>query len=122
MANWIIQSLSSYFGISYLFILCHFEVYRRRKCKKIFTSLKKTYLINNIILQATNEVQPFQTNKVLANDNEDVQKVKQINHAKSLNKIANFVFIMLLTIFNIGFWTVVFLERSKPAEYYITEP
>ena len=52
---------------------------------------------------------------------EEVQKLKQISHAKFLNKTGNIVFVILLTIFNIVFWTVAFSERYKPAEYYITE-
>ena len=75
-----------------------------------------------IILQSTTEVRFFKTKILCAIDDEEVQKGKQIKHAKFLNTIGNVVFIILLTIFNIGFWTVVFLERSKPAEYYITEP
>ena len=43
-----------------------------------------------------------------------------MNHAKFLNKIARIVFIILLGIFNVGYWTVAYLEHFRPVEYYIT--
>ena len=50
-----------------------------------------------------------------------MQKEDQMmKHARFLNKIARTVFIILLAIFNVGFWTVAFLEHSKPPEYYTT--
>ena len=55
-------------------------------------------------------------------DDKDIKtpKMAAMNHAKFLNTIASVVFIILLAFFNVGFWTVAFLEHSRPPEYYIT--
>ena len=42
-----------------------------------------------------------------------------MNHARFMNTIAKVVFIILLVIFNVVFWTIAFMEHSRPAEYYI---
>ena len=51
---------------------------------------------------------------------EILRKDEQMKHAKFLNKIARVVFVIILAVFNVVFWTIAFLERSRPAEYYLT--
>ena len=78
-----------------------------------------------VILQATDDedvtkVQPIHINTIA--DDKDIKhsKVAAMNRAKFLNTIASVAFIILLAIFNVGFWTVAFLEHSKSPEYYTT--
>ena len=67
------------------------------------------------------KVQPFPIDEQLVIKEEKLQKEEQMmNHAISLNKIARTVFIILLAIFNVGYWSVAYLEHFRPAEYYIT--
>ena len=67
------------------------------------------------------KVQPFPIDEQLVIKEEKLQKEEQMmNHAISLNKIARTVFIILLAIFNVGYWLVAYLEHFRPAEYYIT--
>ena len=68
------------------------------------------------------KVQPFSINEQPANsvEEEKLQNEDHImNRARLLNKIARTVFIILLAIFNVGYWSVAYLEHFRPAEYYI---
>ena len=67
------------------------------------------------------KVRPLPINKQPAIEEEKLQKEDQMmKHARFLNKIARRVFIILLAIFNVGYWSVAYLEHFRPAEYYIT--
>ena len=66
------------------------------------------------------KVQPFPIDEQLVIKEEKLQKEEQMmNHAISLNKIARTVFIIILTIFNVGYWTVAYLDYFTPVEHYI---
>ena len=67
-------------------------------------------------------VEPFHKNSPSVTEDVKLQEENQMNHARFLNKVANITFIILLTIFNVWFWTIASLERIRPAEYYITRP
>ena len=67
------------------------------------------------------KVQPLPISKQQVLEEEKLQKEDQMmKHAKFLNRIARIVFIILLAIFNVGYWSVAYLEHFRPAEYYIT--
>ena len=81
-----------------------------------------------IILQATNEegikaVKPFCTNVIQPCDDKGQTKLKekqnQMDHARFMNTIAKVVFIILLVIFNVVFWTIAYLEHIRTVEFYI---
>ena len=60
------------------------------------------------------KVQPFPIEKQMEIEEEKLQKEDQMmNHAKFLNKIARTIFIILLAIFNVGYWSVAYLERQN---------
>ena len=66
------------------------------------------------------KVQPFAINEQPVVEEEKLQNEDlMMNHARILNKIARIVFIILLAIFNVGYWSVAYLEHFRPAEYYI---
>ena len=60
------------------------------------------------------KVQPFPIEKQMEIEEEKLQKEDQMmNHARFLNKIARTIFIILLAIFNVGYWSVAYLERQN---------
>ena len=82
-------------------------------CCIIFKDTKQNHVMT---------VKPFHANSPSVIEDDKLQIENQMNHARFLNKVANMIFIILLTIFNIGFWTIASLEHIRPAEYYITRP
>ena len=42
-----------------------------------------------------------------------------MDHARFMNTIAKVVFIILLVIFNVVFWTIAYLEHIRTVEFYI---
>ena len=66
------------------------------------------------------KVQPLPIDKQMAMEEEKKQKEDQMmNRARFLNKIARTIFIILLAIFNVGYWTVAYLDYFTPVEHYI---
>ena len=67
-------------------------------------------------------VKPFHANSTSVIEDDKLKEENQMNYARFLNKVANMTFVILLAIFNVGFWTIALLEHIRPAEYYITRP
>ena len=84
-----------------------------------FLTLQHAYFLQ-VTEEGVRKVRPLHINKQSEEKYEKFHKEDQIKHARFLNRAASFVFIIFLTIFNVGFWSIAFLEHFRPAEYYIT--
>ena len=68
-------------------------------------------------------VKPFCTNVLQPCDDKGQTNQKeernQMDHARVMNTIAKVVFVILLVIFNVVFWTIAYLEHIRPVEFYL---
>ena len=83
-----------------------------------FLTLRHAYFLQ-VIEDGVRKVRPLHINKQSEEKYEKLQKEAQMKHARFLNTTASIAFVIFLTIFNIVFWSIAFLEHFRPAEYYL---
>ena len=77
------------------------------------------YLINKAKTEPKIEKNLTQIEPFDANENEEQAKQQSFKHAISLNMMGKVIFIIVIILFNLLFWTVALIEHFKATEEMI---